>query len=460
MNFSADKIDMWPRESGLGPSFSEWSQGQPEVSDDPYPPRGDVGRYLAAGFDRVVERATGRVEIELHRERVESLNRSDSWDIGAGDHVYSYDEVLLATGHASDWEGTLSAPAGDQGTVIPRVFPVDEYLSEERVKAGSTVAIRGFALSMIDAALALTEGRGGKFVEGRKPYLLEYQPAGREPSRILPWSRTGHPMLAKPDPALTSLPADLEAATATASARLAAQGEPTARATADAVTDAAVALGGFAADDLRDRLRATLKGTTLPSPDSAAEALERSIALASGAGQPGADWALGHAWRALYPTIVERLGGSSLDDSEWPAFRFLATEMERVAFGPPPVNAAKLLALIEAGIVDLSRVRGGAGIKADFTVDAVIPAPGIINVGHAPLNQLIHDGLLRVAPNRRGVELTPDVTCVGSSGEPSTGLGAVGRPTEDWVIGNDTLNRELHPHPDLWAKRVVARASG
>ena len=33
--------------------------------------------------------------------------------------------------------------------------------------------------------------------------------------------------------------------------------------------------------------------------------------------------------------------------------------MERIAFGPPAVNAAKLLALIEAGLVDLTHVRGG-----------------------------------------------------------------------------------------------------
>ena len=69
---------------------------------------------------------------------------------------------------------------------------------------------------------------------------------------------------------------------------------------------------------------------------------------------PGREWALGHAWRALYPAIVSRLSGDGLAAGDWPAFLRLAAEMERIAFGPPPVNAAKLLALVEAGRVDLT----------------------------------------------------------------------------------------------------------
>jgi hypothetical protein len=55
----------------------------------------------------------------------------------------------------------------------------------------------------------------------------------------------------------------------------------------------------------------------------------------------------------------------------------------------------------------------------------------------------------------RGLEVTADAACVGRSGSPSPGLAAIGRPTEDSVIGNDTLNRVLHPQADSWARRVV-----
>ena len=177
-----------------------------------------------------------------------------------------------------------------------------------------------------------------------------------------------------------------------------------------------------------------------------------------GIGEPGADWALGHAWRSVYPAIVERLGAHGMADAEWPAFRHLAAEMERIAFGPPPVNAAKLLALIEAGKVDLSRLTSGPAREADLVLDAVIPPPGALATDGSLVAHLVRDGHARIPHGRRGIELTPDVTCVGAGGRPSEGLAAVGRPTEDWVIGNDTLNRALHPHAEIWARRVVARA--
>ena len=91
----------------------------------------------------------------------------------------------------------------------------------------------------------------------------------------------------------------------------------------------------------------------------AASAIDRSLAVGAGLAPPGWSWAFGHAWRALYPAVVERLGGDGLRTDDWRDFLRLAGELERLAFGPPPVNAAKLLALIEAGIVDLSHLRGG-----------------------------------------------------------------------------------------------------
>lgn len=206
-----------------------------------------------------------------------------------------------------------------------------------------------------------------------------------------------------------------------------------------------------------ERLGAAAAGGVINSGSTPAQEIERSIAVGVGQGEPGADWALGHAWRATYPALVERLGADGLADEEWPRFRHLATEMERIAFGPPPINAAKLLALSEYGKVDLSRLTTGPA-DAEIAIDAVIPAPGVLGIEDSLLQTLVRDGHARIAPGRRGVELTPDVTCVGADGRPSEGLGAIGRPTEDWVIGNDTLNRALHPQPDLWARRVVQRA--
>ncbi len=64
----------------------------------------------------------------------------------------------------------------------------------------------------------------------------------------------------------------------------------------------------------------------------------------------------------------------------------------------------------------------------------------------------------RIAGGRRGLDIAPAAACIGAGGRPTRRLAAIGRPTEDSVIGNDTLSRTLHPHADRWARRVVERA--
>ncbi len=345
------------------------------------------------------------------------------------------------------------------------IFPVDVHLSPEEVPPGAVVSIRGFALTMIDASLALTEGRGGTFRAGREPYLLRYEECANEVACIFPWSRTGRPMLAKPDPTKAVVSADLEEIAVEGRAALAEipYGSPIASAAtivADVAARSLRSLGASrdAAESVEPRMEDALAGRATPTDLSPAEEIERSIQIGVGQGEPGPDWALGHAWRSVYPALVERLGANGLADEDWPAFRLLATEMERISFGPPPVNAAKLLALIDCGKVNLSRLTDGPAPEADVSLDAVIPPPGAPSTDDSLIGRLVRDGYARVRPGHRGVELSANVTCIGAGGEPSEGLGAIGRPTEDWVIGNDTLNRSLHPHPDLWAQRVIGRA--
>ena len=86
----------------------------------------------------------------------------------------------------------------------------------------------------------------------------------------------------------------------------------------------------------------------------------------------------------------------------------------------------------------------------------MLPGPGAL--GHAGLlAQLVADGHARIPAGRRGLEITPNGSCRGAGGAITPGLAALGRPTEDSVIGNDTLARGQHPQADRWARRVVQR---
>jgi diaminopimelate decarboxylase len=490
MNFPAGRIDMWAASSETVPAsqrlpFTAWAREMGErVEAESYPPRALVGRYLAEGHETIVRHAPAQIEVELRRARVEKIRRcSASWELVSGSEWRTYDEVLIATGHESSWGESLRGSFDHPVPLIPSVFPVDERLSAETVAPGATVAVRGFGLSFIDAALALTEGRGGRFEPADHPYRLAYLSGRDDVARMLPFSRTGLAMLPKPSAGLGLADEEMERIAAQGRARILGLGcgfsfEDD---LLGAIAKVAVAVlrsahGGVAEGRWLHRARELLLGASRGEErrggvDPIGE-IERGLAIGAGLRTPDVEWAVGHGWRLLYPTLVERLGGDGLREEDWPSFQRLARCMERLAFGPAPLNAAKLLALIAAGRVDLSHVAGGrlassegcarlesanGSSGVDAVLDAVLPPPGAMGLREGLLGQLVRDGYARVAFSRRGLEVACDGGCIGSDGSLSRGLSAIGRSTEDSVIGNDTLDRTLHPLADRWAQRVIER---
>ena len=496
MNFAAGLLDMWwPGGTAVPPSdqrsFVSWSRAHGAAwHPDDYPPRSAVGRYLSDGLAALLAHAPPHVVVTIRSTRVRAIRRSgENWEVAADGPAGRYDEVLIATGHDPSWPGALSNGWTGPAPLVPAVFPVERRLSTDQVPPGATVAIRGFALSFIDAALATTEGRGGSFepwpdakrdrseIGGSSPLgatRLRYRPGGAEPAAILPFSRTGRPMLAKPAPGLGT--PGLDAIARRGRRRIAALGG-----VVRLRRDLLPILGDAARANLLARsadarplatVAAWLERAVAAGPDAPdeapVEALGRSLAVRG----TGLEWALGQTWRSLYPAVVARLGDDRLATADWPGFRNLAAELERLSFGPPPVNAAKLLALVDAGLVDLTHVRGRLATVGgrtvlrsahgdrpiDVVIDAVLPAPGAGPGQNPLLDRLIADGHARVAPGRRGIDVGPDGSCRGIDGSPTPGLAAIGRPTEDAVIGNDTLSRTLHPVSDLWARRIIERS--
>lgn len=492
MNVPARGLDLWWPTNRTVPceargSFVVWSERRGERCDaTAYPPRAQVGRYLSDGLAAMLRHGPPSVGVAVLRARADTIRPRDGrWDVVCADGARSYDEVLLAVGHERSVLGGLARDWPHAAALAPSVFPVLRSLSTHHVAPGGAVGVRGFALTFIDAALALTEGRGGSFETLEHPYRLRYASGDDDVRVILPFSRTGRAMLAKPGPTVTArtpaldeiaergrsqilglaqgadLPHDLRTI-------LAANGAHALRAVGDARP--------HQRDDRRALTRwlaAAAAGAQTHPPCDPVDELERGLAVAAGVRPPDVPWALGHTWRTLYPAIVARLGGDALTARQWPEMRRLGAEMERIAFGPSPSNVAKLLALVEAGRVDLTHVRGGylrddrgrtllcsaAGARpVDVVVDAVLPGPGASSVSSEPLGGLLAAGCVAVAPGRRGLAVDDDGGCRDVDGCAASGLSAIGRATEDVIIGNDTLNRCLHPVADRWARKVIRRS--
>lgn len=487
MNFANKYIDArhpGQRESSptqatytISKSFMDWARRHhPTLADpDSYSPRSIVGEYLFDCFTEVVRGLKRVATVNIHRTKADDIQRTGSkWKIIADGQEFLSDEVAVTVGHEG-WRSTDTYRTGEVMADIPSVFPVEQALKESAIPSGTAVAIRGFGLTWIDAALSLTEGRGGTFTCENGHW--RYARSGREPHQLLPFSRSGRPYLAKPFPssrdvAVSQIMGDwadkLMALRKTSDARQSSldfrqQVWPllvrAAQTALDETSDTPKHLS--VQDWFRGWSRWRISGAKV------VELQRQSYEVAIGRKPADEAWALGQAWRLLYPALVRVVSQGGLSPDSWPFFRRIAAEMERIAFGPPAENIGRLLALINQGIVDYSFLVGweprrqsgrlllvpeiGDGLEVDLLVDATIPGP----------QQTQHGGMLDRLANDLSIRSATGGLSIGRAGRllrtdknPVPGLAIFGRVSEPYILGNDTLSRTLHSEMDQWIGQV------
>lgn len=473
MNVPAGPVSAGPSEGDDPfPDFVAWSRMHGVAVDpDAFVPRAQVGAYLADAFAAVMDGCTPPPRCVAQRVTAITPNGSGHTVEAPTPHG-PYDEVIIATGHAARWSGALTA--GDASVpVVDQVFPVDAW--QQHVPPGAVVAVRGYALTFIDVALTLSEGRGSTFGAGPGGRLRLRRHGAQAPAVLIPFARTGQPMWPKPGRRLAPLLERMEAET---------HGWmlPDRPATLDGLTDALaevaaaahVAAGAHrdrAAGQVRAALNAMVEGDAAAGVDPR-RALAHGVAMAGGHVPVDAAWCLAQTWRATGAQVSRRVGGGGLTGAALRGFRRLAAAMEPRAYGPPLSTATRIRALVDAGMVDLTHVRGGrltvaedghtyvtsdagAPRRVDVVIDAVLAPPGPDDL----LTGLIARGHARTVDGGRGVEVAEDGQLIGADGQRRAGLSAIGRATEDSVVGNDTLFRHLHEVAERWAQRVARDAA-
>ncbi|MFD0165559.1 FAD/NAD(P)-binding protein [Streptomyces decoyicus] len=411
MNSAAEQVTMYPDESvdcagppRPGPTTAGWLDAP--LHDGAYAARRDQGRYLRHFFATVTRERPASVRLYVHRARVTDLRRTAADGaapdgrgrqqviLDSGEPPFLADRVVFAQGHTE----TLAAPV-PAGLTRIGPGPADAE-ALERIPPGAPVVVRGLGLVFIDCLALLTEGRGGRFV--RTPDgALRYLPSGREP-RLYAGSRRGVPLPPKPAKPAAGAPATATAAAprfATVDACRARLSRPGASFARDAwplvvaelgwchyralfaeapartrmtwqdfdaqyavlITDAdrlaklARAAVPDPADRLDlDRLAAPLAGLRFAGAEDLqrqlrghlAEVLQRRTGPAR-----GVDTALVDALQRVGAVIEELWRSGGLDAGQ------VAEALSHFALGtylssgPPPLRAAQLLALAEAGIV-------------------------------------------------------------------------------------------------------------
>lgn len=488
MNFAARYIDAWlpaPDRRDEDRCLLDWMRHRNLTNADmeSYVPRATVGAYLHDCFCRVrtrLSRLPCIQNVTVVPESVTDIQPGPSgvWQIRTLQGGTSADEVLLTVGHEGWREATTSTAEQTQYTPV---FPTEVNLSPQRLVRGATVSIRGFGLTAIDAILALTEGRGGTFF--RDGVTWRYERSGREPECIWPSSRTGRPMLAKPLESQMELPSnvtDLWEQGCDGIRQV--QGIISPKQWHDVIWQTICQTASDVLMSLPQNRDKSSPSTSISAdsvdkwfqawcdrPFSAPESLDamtRSYEVATGQRPPDIPWALGETWRKLYPGLVDVISHGGLSDDGWAVFQPIASELERIAFGPPAENLGRILTLIRDGLVKLGYLTSGEltpgtllnGTRrpVDYCIDAVLPSARDQS-REGPLAKLIDRGMLSRLYGRLGVHVDQSGRPVVNGRIVQNGLAVIGRPAEGCIIGNDTLSRQLHPHPEHWASSVVQR---
>lgn len=483
INYAANNINAWSlRDLPRPPSLVDWLSSRREwhqLADD-HLPRALAGEYLEMCLQIVVNELRGLgCKIRFKPLRVTQIEpEARQVLLEAAGNWYRFDEVVLVTGHEG-WRGSIELPDGvgskDSGSTIPHVFPVDEMLSTARVPPGSRVAMKGFSLCFIDAALALTQGRGGSFEQ--IPTGLVYLKNKYEPVAIHPYCRSGRPMRCKPDPTKMRLPASIRTVWNEGRKWLMDldRGMPLSfeRMIWPIVLDCAersLRLCGVKASVAEWLIQWMEVGT---NPQAVFDEMNKACDIAAGRCPVDAGWALGESWRQLYSSFSPLIERGGLDEDEWKRFLFVQKEMERIAFGPPLLNLEKLVALIRAGLVRLDAVKlpdyiytedrrqfvsERYSVAVDVIVDAVLPGPH--DFAHdSVVGSLVDMGFARRDRVSGGIEVGLNGALVDFEGNESSNLYYFGRATEGWLLGNDSLGRDSRDGISLWASSSVSGKS-
>lgn len=531
MNNHAGDINMWVDEAPapVVPELlplTDWLQLKKgvEISEEDYVSRAWVGEYLQDGFEAIAAHLPEGISARNIVGEVTDLKKKHG-----GYHLQiktpegvtqtlpnQYDFVLLATGHSqnklSDEDQAIKTFAGENEDIgfIPHIYPVGELAS---VATGSRVAIRGLGLTFVDAVLALTEGRGGSFErdEGEK---LVYTPSGREPEVMVPFSRSGRPMVprrpAPPETVPVAFFTDealrrLKKESSTGKLHFQQQLQPLLyKEMTYAYYEAEMRRTGFN-EDLRSyktfrEVQQVIE--TYHEQHADAERFNPSAFLKprfehdagwheqvqsylkffireAKKGEITSPWAAVTAvWRKITPVFGRyyAFGGLEPESQRYfdQSFRRL---LNRITYGPPIESIEKIVALMDSGLLDFRfaqhpelkmdksftlKSEDGRSQSIDYLIDARISKVDV-SADQSPLyRNLLDHGLVQMYENTAAgqgyqpgcIALTPEGFTLDADGRANPSLAVTGTPTEGVLFDNDALARSRNNTASGWAACV------
>ncbi|NNE77660.1 MAG: FAD/NAD(P)-binding protein [Pricia sp.] len=527
MNYPNRNINAW---SGEKPkpavpkalSFVKWLykyKNRPtENLEDEFASRKTVGEYLMYCFGQLVSFQNKSVTIAKHTATVIDIERIGqglelTFNDNGGRNVLRVQQVLLTTGHSSCRKSTKygydDSSSTSKSNFVPYVYPVQKKLC--KIDEHATIGIKGLGLTFIDTVLAITEGRGGKFINTNSESLM-YVPSGNEPRKIYAFSRSGLPMIPRngTEGKMYYLPKYFTYDNIRNRAGISKKinfnehilplyiAEVQYRYYSilfhqhnlnfypyEKISQLNKQVDSFHErypDAYRLDCRDLFKPKSFDAEQSELDALaymrytlkEARIGSASSAFMAAA-----MTWGRLSDTFNTFYSfGKMTADSQSVFDHKYRSQLNRISYGPPVENMAKIIALVETGLVDLNYAKNPEvkevgnrwklsnshtnPVEVDILIDARIPTFRSPDDWSPLLKNMQDNGLVR--PFRNNDTSTYEVGCpeinrqgkaIGKNGSVVHQIGIYGTPTEGMVYDNDSLSRTRNNFASRWSANVL-----
>lgn len=484
LNIPVRVVDYEPPEfmsSRIQP-FLEWSAGRYQRDD--FPPRSDIGAYLNERFEALKQAAGDTLAIAHSNVKITGLEQQSNgwWVTSEGKRHGPYDEVLLTQGQPEtspdpQLERWIKHAAENELDLLS-AYPANTLIAAAEDWRDKTVAIRGLGLSTLDVIRMLTTGLGGKFNDGR------YNPSGREPRKLIPFSLNGQPPAAKPatntlDKKFDPTDEETDLFVSALSATVSSQPEAALRLICGALIKPTVRiLSEFDSpeteEDVRNWLEIERSDPGSQEVRDAIDILKSDIEMAHGRTPPSVGYVTGQVWRKLQDELRSCFNQNQHEADTANAIIGLDEGLKRFSYGPPVFAAEELLKLINSGIVSLCTVddpaiilsgngwqliEGDDLMTASAMVDAVLPSPSLDSTADPLLLDCVAAGFIKPIAEGLGAHISPDGQLIGSTCEAVPGLCMLGRLTLGSVIAVDGLDDCFGPSTTRWADGVVERMS-
>ncbi|RXG15317.1 FAD-NAD(P)-binding protein [Leeuwenhoekiella aestuarii] len=484
------------------PSYKKWlTNTDDDYSEkDVFPARAKLGSYLNERFNTFREALVGSDLVDFYQKEVIKIEPSETGCIvyTKDEQQIEVDEAVLTIGHQPTYDSKQLKTWGDHAEENNLKLYEDPYpvgaLETDSISAETTVALRGFGLSMVDQVRALSIGFGGYFIKKENSIKWQYIPSEKAPKQLIAFSLNGLPPAPKPVSATIDNWFKPNAQEKQSFIRAIEKAEQRAASIKDAsfLIEALADMTAsvyirMSAHSRKHKLSfqelSQLTVQLIKDADTAhelilehdlpaLEAMEHLLKMAFGKTAISLDYCLGQVWRFALGILYHDYTYLNLPDEAMVDVVNYIEASKRYSYGPPVKSLQQLIALVEAGVLNLDFVnnptitpvengwkleKNNQSIIAQVMVNSVIDAPQLVAVSSPLIQNLLEDNRVDPVSYKLGLHTLEDGSIISKNGNSHQHISLLGRLAKGSIIGVDDLIECFGKPAHKWADSLIER---